>query len=63
MSHPTGSYSPDTLKILQGLKIEIGFKNVMTIDTERSMIKINNSPLEIARQDSGALLRILKKIN
>jgi len=61
MSHPTGSYSPDTLKILQGLKIEIGFKNVMSVDTERSMIKINNSPLEIARQDSGGLLRILKK--
>ena len=61
MSHPAGSYSPDTLKILQGLKIEIGFKNVMNIEIDKSMKKINNSPLEIARQDSGALLRILKK--
>ena len=59
MSHPCGSYNIDTLEILNGLGIELGFKQIMTIEPEKGMKKINNSFLEIARQDhSGILKRI-----
>ena len=59
MSHPCGSYNLDTLEILNGLGIELGFKQIMTIEPEKGMKKINNSFLEIARQDhSGILKRI-----
>ena len=51
MSHPCGSYNVDTLKILNDLGIELGFKQIMTIESEKGMKKINNSNLEIARQD------------
>ena len=31
MSHPSGSYNADTLKILKELGIELGFKQIMSI--------------------------------
>lgn len=60
MSHPCGSYNKDTLEILKKLKIEIGFKQIMDIEQERGMISINNSPLEIARQDHSAIMKELQ---
>ena len=50
MSHPNGSYSPKTLKILKNLGIKLGFKQIMTIEKDKGMKKINNSLLEIARK-------------
>ena len=40
MSHPCGSYNQDTLKILRGLNIELGFKQIMTIESEKGMKKL-----------------------
>ncbi len=60
MSHPCGSYNEDTLKILKELKIELGFKQIMTLEPEKGMKKINNSFLEIARQNHS---EILKRMN
>ena len=60
MSHPCGSYNDDTLNVLNDLGIEIGFKHNMRIEPEKKMKKINNSFLEIARQDHA---HIIKKIN
>ena len=59
MSHPNGSYNDDTLKILQELKIELGFKPIMTIEPEKNMKKINNSSLEIARQDHSKIVKMM----
>jgi peptidoglycan/xylan/chitin deacetylase (PgdA/CDA1 family) len=59
MSHPCGSYNEDTLQILKELGIELGFKETMTIETERGMKKINNSFLEIARQDHADIFKIM----
>ena len=56
MSHPSGSYNDDTLKILNELGIELGFKQIMDIEPEKGMKKINNSFLEIARQDHSDIL-------
>tara|TARA_B110000967_G_scaffold104658_1_gene107343 strand:+ start:4203 stop:5147 length:945 start_codon:yes stop_codon:yes gene_type:complete len=50
MSHPNGSYSAKTLAILKNLGIRLGFKQIMTIEKDKGMKKINNSPLEIARK-------------
>ena len=60
MAHPCGSYNEDTLEILKKLGIEIGFKQIMTVEPEKNMKKINNSFLEIARQDH---IDIYKRIN
>ncbi len=60
MSHPCGSYGRETLEILKELGIELGFKQTMSIEKEKGMKKINNSLLEIAREDHS---NILKKIN
>ena len=60
MSHPNGSYNADTLKILQELKIELGFKQIMTIEPEKNMKKINNSSLEIARQDHAKIIKMMR---
>ena len=49
-----------TLKILKELGIELGFKQIMTIEQEKGMKKINNSFLEIARQDHA---EIFKRMN
>ena len=43
MSHPCGSYNNDTFEILKELGIELGFKQIMTIEPEKGMKKINNS--------------------
>ena len=51
MSHPCGSYNEHTLQILKELGIELGFKSIMTIEPEKGMTKVNNSFLEIARED------------
>lgn len=60
MSHPCGSYNGDTLKILKELGIELGFKQIMTIEPEKKMKTINNSFLEIARQDHIKILKEMK---
>ena len=57
MSHPCGSYNEDTLQILKELGIELGFKQIMTIEPEKGMKKINNSFLEIARQDHADIFK------
>jgi hypothetical protein len=57
MSHPCGSYNNDTLEILKELGIELGFKQIMTIEPEKGMKKINNSFLEIARQDHADIFK------
>lgn len=57
MSHPCGSYNEDTLQILKKLGIELGFKQIMTIEKEKGMSKINNSFLEIARQDHADIIK------
>ena len=60
MSHPCGSYNNDTLEILKELGIELGFKQIMTIELEKGMKKVNNSFLEIARQNHS---EIYKRMN
>ncbi len=60
MSHPCGSYNYDTLKVLKELGIELGFKQIMTIEREKGMSKVNNSFLEIAREDHT---NIYKRMN
>ncbi len=60
MSHPCGSYNEDTLEILKGLGIDLGFKCVMTVEKEKGMKKINNSFLEIARTDHTEILKKMK---
>ena len=60
ISHPCGSYNSNTLAILKELGIELGFKQIMTIEPEKGMKKINNSFLEIARQDHT---EIFKRMN
>ena len=59
MSHPCGSYNNDTLKILKELGIELGFKEIMKIEPEKGMKKINNSNLEIARQDHSEIMKLM----
>ena len=61
MSHPCGSYNEETLKILKELGVEIGFKQIMKIEKERGMKKINNSHLEIARQDHAEIIHRMDK--
>ena len=60
MSHPCGSYNNDTLEILKELGVELGFKSIMTIEPEKGIKKINNSFLELARQDHA---EIYKRMN
>ena len=57
MSHPCGSYNVDTLEILKEFGIELGFKQIMTIEPEKGMAKVNNSFLEIARQDHADIFK------
>ena len=51
----------DTLKILNDLGVELGFKQIMTIESEKGMKKINNSSLEIARQDHALIYKMMNK--
>ncbi len=60
MSHPCGSYNEDTLQILKELGIKLGFKHIMTIEKEKNMKKVNNSFLEIARQDHSNIYKMMK---
>ena len=57
MSHPCGSYNYNTLKILKELGVELGFKEIINIEPERGMKNINNSFLEIARQDHAVIYK------
>ena len=59
MSHPCGSYNKDTLNILSKLGIELGFKQIMDIEKNRGMKKVNNSFLEIARQDHSKIIKMI----
>ena len=61
VSHPCGSYNKNTLSILKKIGVEMGFKQIMKFEKKRGMIKINNSKLEIARQDHSEIMRILNK--
>ena len=61
MSHPCGSYNNDTLQILKNLGIELGFKQIMKIENKKDMKKINNSSLEIARQDHSEIIKMINK--
>ena len=56
-SYPCGSYNEDSLRILKELGIEIAFKDSMKIEKEKGMSKINNSFLEIARQDHSNIFK------
>ena len=60
MSHPCGSYNKETLKILTDLGIDLGFKQIMQIEAERGMKKINNSNLEIARINHTLVMKRMK---
>ena len=59
MSHPCDSYNENTLQILKELGIELGFKAIMKIEPEKNMKKINNSFLEIARQDHADIYKMM----
>ena len=61
MSHPCGSYNHDSFEILKELGIELGFKQIMTIEPEKGMKKINNSFLEIARQDHAEIYKMMSR--
>ncbi len=56
MSHPCGSYNLNTIKILKKMEIELGFRSSLGISKSG---KINNSNLEIAREDHANILRSL----
>ena len=58
-SHPCGSYDKNSLKVLNELGIDIAFKDSMTVDYEMGMNSINNSSLEIARQDHVEILKMM----
>jgi len=60
MSHPMGSYNQDTLKILKALGVELGFKQTMTIEPEKNMKTVNNSFLEVAREDHSVIMQMMK---
>ena len=59
MSHPCGSYNNYCLSFLKKLKIEIGFRDNMICDTQKGMKSINNSNLEIARQDHSKIIKMI----
>ena len=40
MLHPNGSYSKDTLKVLNKIGLELGFKQIMKIEPEKGMKKL-----------------------
>ena len=61
MSHPCGSYNEDTKKVLRDFDIRLGFKQIMTVEREKKMKKINNSFLEIARQDHADIVSMMRR--
>lgn len=58
-SHPCGSYNENLLKILKELGVEIAFKDSMKIEKEKGMTTVNNSFLEIARQDHAEIYKVM----
>jgi len=62
MSHPCGSYNDETLKILNSMNIKIGFKSIMKIEKNKNMKKINNTYLEIARDDHMNIINRMNKV-
>ena len=63
MSYTNGNYNNDTLKILKSLKIELGFRHNMSIDISNENFEINNTKLEIARENHSTILNQIKKEN
>jgi peptidoglycan/xylan/chitin deacetylase (PgdA/CDA1 family) len=59
VGHPLGSYDHEVLKILRDLGIKIGFRDNMKIDKAKNANKINNSSLELAREDHTNILRLM----
>ena len=57
MSYPCGSYNNDTLAVLKELGIELGFQNTMIVEPEKGVKKVNNSFLEIAREDHAKIFK------
>lgn len=62
MSHPSGSYSKKTLNILKKLNIRFGFKQTMKIEKDKGMKKLNNSRLEIAREDHINIMKLMNTL-
>jgi peptidoglycan/xylan/chitin deacetylase (PgdA/CDA1 family) len=60
MSHPCGSYNLNTLAILKKINIEIGFRQMLKKNLNYKKFRINQSNLEIAREDHS---NIVKKFN
>jgi len=58
MAHPGGQYNEETIKILNNLGIHLGFRDNMFLSGK--MKKINNSHLEIARNNHADILKLIK---
>ena len=58
MSHPLGSYNEKSLEILKSLNVFLGFRDNMFISNK--MKNINNSNLEIAREDHALVMKKMK---
>ena len=54
MSHPCGSYNSHTLRILKKMKVEIGFRQIMSNNNA------NVSQFEICRQDHANIIRLME---
>ena len=54
MSHPCGDYNLETLSILEGMGIQIGFRCNMDV-------KEIKSPLEIPREDHANVFKEMKQ--
>jgi len=59
ISHPCGGYNDDTLEILKGLGIKLGFKSKMIIEKGKKMKNLNNSSLEIPRANHSYILEMM----
>ena len=59
MSHPCGSYNDDSLKVLEKLGVELGFKNIM--DVKDNIDKSDNSKFEIAREDHANIIKLMNQ--
>jgi hypothetical protein len=57
MSHPLGSYKPETIDILKKLGLVCGFCSNMTLSEGNG--GANPSNFEIAREDSANILKLL----
>jgi len=60
MSHPLNSYDRKTLHILKKLKIKCGFRSNIYIDS--NIKNINQSNLELAREDSTNIIKQIRKL-